>query len=131
MCRLQDPWRRRHRRLTRGLSWCGQRRPFVLHNSRVSWYCAVVALRWTDSADRHGIERADALHALLNAYLHEPGFDEPRVEGHGRPDLWIGPQRTLGAPLLEVMTETVPPQDVLVFHVMLARAKFLALLDEV
>jgi hypothetical protein len=71
------------------------------------------------------------LHALLNAYLHEPGFDEPRVEGHGRPDLWIGPQRTLGAPLLEVMTETVPPQDVLVFHVMLARAKFLALLDEV
>jgi hypothetical protein len=79
---------------------------------------------------RHGIERADALHAMLKAFLHEPEFDEPRIEGRGRPDLWIGPQRTVGAPLLEVMTETVPPHDVLVFHVMLARPKFLALLDE-
>lgn len=89
-----------------------------------------MALRWTDSAERHGIERADALHAMLNAYLHEREFDDPRIEGRGRPDLWIGPQRTPGAPLLEVMTETVPPHEVLVFHVMLARPKFLALLDE-
>lgn len=89
-----------------------------------------MAITWTDSADRHGIDREDALHAMLNAYLHEPEFDEPRIEGRGRPDLWIGPQRRLGAPLLEVMTEKIPPRDVQVFHVMEARAKFLALLDE-
>jgi hypothetical protein len=67
---------------------------------------------------------------MLNAYLHVPAFDEPRVEGVSRPDLWIGPPRQLGGPLIEVMTETIPPRDVLVFHVMEARPKFLALLEE-
>jgi hypothetical protein len=32
--------------------------------------------------------------------------------------------------LIEVMTETIPPRDVLVFHVMEARPKFLALLED-
>lgn len=89
-----------------------------------------MALRWADSADKHEVPREDALHALLNAYLHVPAFDEPRVGGSARPDLWIGPPRQLGGPLIEVMTETIPPRDVLVFHVMPARPKFLALLDD-
>ena len=67
---------------------------------------------------------------MLNAYLHIESFDEPRVEGAGRPDLFIGPLRQLGAPLIEVMVETVPPRDVVIFHVMPARQKFLALLQE-
>ncbi|MFS0700273.1 hypothetical protein AB6N24_09905 [Cellulomonas sp. 179-A 4D5 NHS] len=89
-----------------------------------------MAMRWADSTGKHGVAREDAVHAMLNAYLHVPSFDDPRVPGASRPDLWIGPQRTLGAPLLEVMTETIPPRDVLVFHVMEARAKFLVLLEE-
>jgi hypothetical protein len=89
-----------------------------------------VAIRWADSADKHGVARDDALHAMLHAYLHVPEFDEPRIEGLGRPDLWIGPQRVPGSALLEVMTVASPPRDLLVFHVMMARAKFLALLDE-
>jgi hypothetical protein len=47
-----------------------------------------------------------------------------------RPDLWVGPPRQLGGTLLEVMAETIPPRDLLIFHVMQARPKFLALLDE-
>jgi hypothetical protein len=65
-----------------------------------------------------------------NAYVFVPEFDEPRVPGHGRPDLYVGPTRRLGAPLLEVMAERIPPRDVEVFHVMQARPKFLALLDD-
>lgn len=93
------------------------------------YYDSVRAIRWADSADRHGMDRADALHAMLNAYLHEPEFDDARIEGLGRPDLWIGPQRTPGAPLLEVMTVATPPRGVLVFHVMEARRKFLVKLE--
>lgn len=89
-----------------------------------------MALTWTDSAHKHNVPREDAVHAMLNAYLHLVEFDQPRVQGASRPDLWIGPPRRLGGPLIEVMTETTPPRDVLVFHVMQARAKFLALLEE-
>ncbi|KFD43960.1 MULTISPECIES: hypothetical protein [Cellulosimicrobium] len=88
-----------------------------------------MAIRWTGSADKHGIAREDALHAMLNHYLVVEEFDEPRVEGASRPDLYIGPPRRLGGDLLEVMAERVPPRDVVIFHVMIARPKFLALLD--
>lgn len=47
-----------------------------------------------------------------------------------RPDLYIGPQRQRGAPLLEIMVERVPPRGLVVFHVMEARTKFLALMDD-
>lgn len=89
-----------------------------------------MALHWTSSADKHGVSREDAVHAMLHHHFHEPGFDEPRRPGSSRPDLFIGPPRDLGGPLIEVMTEQVPPRDVIVFHVMPARAKFLTLLEE-
>lgn len=89
-----------------------------------------MAMTWTPSADKHGVPHEDAVHAMRNAYLHKVAFDEPRVPGAGRPDLWIGPPRQLGGPLLEVMTESIPPRGLVVFHVMIARAKFLALLEE-
>lgn len=80
--------------------------------------------------DKHDVADEDTLHAMLNAYLYVPEFDEPRKPGARRPDLWVGPPTTLGGPLLEVMAERVPPRDVVIFHVMQARPKFLALLDE-
>jgi hypothetical protein len=42
--------------------------------------------------------------------------------------LFIGPSR-LGGPLLEVMVESTPPPDLVVFHVMVARAKHLARME--
>ena len=55
------------------------------------------------------------MHAILNAYYHRQGFDEPRVPGGARPDLFIGPTRQLGGPLLEVMVEVTPPRDLWIF----------------
>lgn len=102
----------------------------MYHRMHILWYSRGVAIEWTDSVDRHGIDRQDALHALVNHVFLRPEFDEPRRAGSGRPDLYIGPQRQCGAPLLEVMVERVSPRGLVVFHVMEARAKFLALMDD-
>lgn len=74
--------------------------------------------------------REDAIHAIANHYLLVPEFDQPRVTGAGRPDIYIGPPRQLGGELIEVMVERVPPRDLVIFHVIPARQKFLDLLNE-
>lgn len=81
---------------------------------------------WADSADRHDVDRDDALNAIINADHHEAKFDEPRVPGGIRPDLYIGPSRNHipGDPLLEVMLER-HPTDFFIFHAMEARPKML------
>lgn len=89
-----------------------------------------MAIKWADSADKHDIAREDAIHAMVNNYLHVPAFDDPRVAGAGRPDLYIGPPRQLAGELIEVMVERIPPRDLVIFHVMPARQKFLDLLNE-
>lgn len=89
-----------------------------------------MALTWSDSADKHGIDRADALHAIANAVYVETEFDEPRPPSAVRPTLYIGPPRRLGDPLLEVMLEVRPPRGLHVFHVMQARSKHLARMNE-
>ena len=82
-----------------------------------------MAVGWAGSADKHGVDRADALHAIENAYYVEQEFDEPRPPGMTKPWLFIGPPRALGEPLLEVMVEVTPPRDLVIFHVMQARQK--------
>ncbi len=94
------------------------------------YYSQDVAITWADSADKHGIDREDALHAMTNAYYVEQEFDEPRPPANLRPTLYIGPPRQLGGPLLEVMAVLTPPRDLFVFHVMEARPKFLELMEE-
>lgn len=89
-----------------------------------------MAIRWADSTGKHGVAREDALHAMANAFYVEDGFDEARVPGGVRPTLYIGPQRRLGAPLLEVMVEVIPPRDLHIFHVMEARQKHLARMED-
>lgn len=89
-----------------------------------------MALRWVDSADRHQIDHADAIHAMNNAVYVEQEFDEPRSPGGVRPTLFIGPPRELGAPLLEVMVEMIPPRSLVVFHVMEARPKHLERMEQ-
>lgn len=86
-------------------------------------------IEWADSSSRHGVAREDAVHAMLNAYLAIKAFDAPRIPAGIRPDLFIGPPRRRGAPLLEVMAE-VHPDRMFVFHVMEAKPPRLALLDE-
>ncbi len=89
-----------------------------------------MAVTWANSADKHGIEHEDALHAIANAYYVEREFDEPRVPGRVRPTLFLGPPRQLGGPLLEVMVEMTPPRDIHVFHVMQARQKHLDRMED-
>ncbi|MBY6352028.1 hypothetical protein [Rhodococcoides corynebacterioides] len=89
-----------------------------------------MAVEWTNSADKHEIDREDAMHAIENAYHYEKEFDEPRVPGKSRPWLFIGPPRQLGGPLLEVMVEVIPPDDLVIFHVMEARQKHLDRMTE-
>lgn len=87
-------------------------------------------ITWAVSADKHGILREDAVHAMLHAYYIDEAFDEPRVPTGRRPTLYLGPPRQLGGALLEVMVEVRPPRDVHVFHVMIARPKNLARLED-
>ncbi|HAG59082.1 MAG TPA: hypothetical protein DIT15_07820 [Arthrobacter bacterium] len=79
---------------------------------------------WAASADKHGIDREDALNAILNQIYHVQQFDEPRVDLGTRPDLFIGPTRDRRR-MLEVMAVITPPNDILIFHVMEARRKIL------
>lgn len=67
------------------------------------YYNSDVAITRVGSADRHDEPREDALHAIVNAFFHRAGFDEPRVSGGMGSDLYIGPARKLGGLLLEVM----------------------------
>jgi hypothetical protein len=89
-----------------------------------------MAITWAPSADKHGIDREDALHAIMNAYYVEAEFDEPRPPATVRPTLFIGPPRQLGGALLEVMVEISPPRDLHVFPVMVARGKHLERMEE-
>ena len=89
-----------------------------------------MALTWADSAAKHGIDRADALHAIAHAIYVETEFDEPRPPSTVRPTLYIGPPRRAGDPLLEVMLEVRPPRGLHIFHVMQARPKHLARKNE-
>jgi hypothetical protein len=83
-----------------------------------------MGITWADSADKHGIDRGDALNAIQNQIYRVEQFDEPRVDGGQRPDLFIGPTRDRRM-ILEVMAIITPPNDILIFHVMEARRKIL------
>ena len=83
-----------------------------------------MGITWADSADKHDIDRADALNAIQNYIYRLEQFDEPRVDGGQRPDLFIGPTRDRRM-ILEVMAVITPPNDILIFHVMEARRKML------
>lgn len=89
-----------------------------------------MAIELAESAARHGFTLADAVHAMSNPRYHEAQFDDPRLGGI-KPDLWIGPSLQPAVPLIEVMTEVIPPATVRIFfHVMHARSKFLDRLDQ-
>lgn len=48
------------------------------------WSTLLGVITWAVSADKHGVLREDAVHAMLYAYYIDEAFDEPRVPT-GRP----------------------------------------------
>ncbi|WP_072691456.1 hypothetical protein [Rhodococcus marinonascens] len=88
-----------------------------------------MAIKWTESALKHGIDIEDAKYAIAHAEYMETEFDEPRPPSTIRPTLFIGPRRRPGAPWLEVMVE-IGGRDVTIFHVMEARKKHLERMED-
>ncbi len=103
---------------------------FVLHNRRFCSTLLGMGIKWTQSADKHEVDRADALNAIHNAYYVEDEFDDSRVPGQVKPTLYIGPPLRPGGPLLEVMVNIIPPSDVVIFHVMEAQERNLERMDD-
>ena len=87
-------------------------------------YRMTMGLTWTPSADKHGIPREDALHAVLNFHFRIEKFDEPRARSVGRPHLFIGETRD-GTMLLGVMAVLGPPDGFVIVHLMEAQPKIL------
>jgi hypothetical protein len=85
-----------------------------------------MAVTWAGSADKHGIAHEDAVHALTRFVYQERAFEAARPPATIAPDLYIGPQRSPAAPLLEVMLERRPPSGLWIFHVMELRPRFRA-----
>jgi len=77
-----------------------------------------MAVTWSDSADRHGIPRNEALYAMSHAHAIYPDFQAPRGGFIRTPTLYVGPSR-YGT--LEVIAIVTPPADVHIFHVMALR----------
>lgn len=82
---------------------------------------AEITFASSGSADKHGIPRADAEHAVRNPLIWVRHFDEPRIDGP-RPDLFIGHDLSR-ANLLEVMGNWLTNGDLELFHVMHLREK--------
>lgn len=74
------------------------------------------------AGERHGIDIDDVIHAMSTPPRKwVRGFDEPRIPGFPRPDLWVGRDRN-GTPL-EIMGNWLPNGDFEVFHAMELRPK--------
>lgn len=77
-----------------------------------------MAIKWAESAGKHGIPRDEVLYAIANAQHVVAEFGQPRVGGEPV-TLFIGPSR-MGT--LEVLVVIRPPQELWVFHAMRLRA---------
>jgi hypothetical protein len=77
-----------------------------------------MAVTWSESADKHGIPRNEALYAMSHAHAVYPDFQAPRGGFTRSPTLYVGPSR-FGT--LEVIAIVTPPADVHIFHVMALR----------
>lgn len=85
-----------------------------------------VVPEWTDSTSKHGVPRADAIYAMLNATYTDVLDEEPRDTGHVR--LFIGPRhaQALADDELEILVHEFPRTEAqaVIFHVMALGPKF-------
>lgn len=90
------------------------------------WYSFAMAIRWADSAAKHGISREDALYAMTHA--------EKVAELDGQPGekvmVYLGHPHGQTDRYLEVIAAHRKPRDVFVFHVMELTDVFRYLLNE-
>ncbi len=85
-----------------------------------------MAPTWTASTAKHGVDRADAIYAILNATFTEIlAFERP---AKGRIRLFIGPRhaQALEGDEVEILVHEFPDSDqqAVVFHVMPLGAKY-------
>lgn len=73
-----------------------------------------MAVEFTKSADRHGVPRADAIHAML----HADGAQEVEGRGGRRTTVYVGRPHPQTDRRIEVIAWTEPPATVVIFHVM-------------
>ena len=89
-------------------------------------YSFRMGFEWTDSSARHGVSRADALHAMANA--------EASAQVAGMPGevtmVYIGRPHPQSLDYLEVIAAHREPRTVVVFHVMHLTDQFRYLLHE-
>lgn len=101
---------------------CWQLFVYRINGLRVLVFCtAEITFASTGLADKHGIPRADAVHAVRNPLIWVRDFDEPRIDGP-RPHLFIGHDRS-GENLREVMGNWLTSGDLELFHLMHLREK--------
>ncbi|MDO5618805.1 hypothetical protein [Kocuria sp.] len=85
-----------------------------------------MALEFASTVDRHGIPRADTLHAMLNA--------EASAEVEGRPGettmVYVGHPHPQTDRWLEVIAAHRPPRTITVFHSMPLTDQYRYLLQE-
>lgn len=75
----------------------------------------MTAPRWTESADKHGVPRADAVYAIMHAtFVGRPDPDDPAIV------LYIGPEHAQTERELEILSRdrSGEGRDHLIYHVM-------------
>lgn len=73
-----------------------------------------MAIRWTDSAAKHGISRDDALYAIT----HAEGTDELDGAAGETTVVYVGHPHGQTDRYIEVIAALQPPRGLLIFHVM-------------
>ena len=86
-----------------------------------------MAPQWRDSADKHGVARADAIHVILHWTYTDVLAGEPRDQGRVR--LFIGPRHAQALPNdeIEILVHEYPDQpgrEAVIFHVQPLSAKY-------
>ena len=86
-----------------------------------------MAIKFLESAGKHGFTKEDAMNAIAYAVWKRERFDVSRVSGVPDPTLWVGP--ALDGIYLEVMTFISGKNDMVIFHCMPLRAKFRSMME--
>ena len=90
----------------------------IRDNHTILYYNIGMAIEFTKSASKHGYRFPDAVHAIENATHENRAFDR---RGSLETMAWIGPSPKGEA--IEVFATIEPPDRLVIFHCMEARAK--------
>lgn len=104
----------------------GRTEPLLHFCSRLMCYNSGMGVEFSDSVDKHGIPRADTLHAMMHA--------EVSAELEGNPGettvVYLGHPHSQTERYIEVIAAHRPPRTVFIFHSMPLSDLFRYLLTE-